>query len=117
MNFQVVPAILPAQDILDGSSINTVNKGTKVLTVYACRTLTYSYYVNENNIYLQKVSSSGTNRPCLPNEINELETKLNSTFFFSIENDVLILYDPESDDSFRLLRVNPNTLDIDPQAY
>jgi hypothetical protein len=67
VNFNVVTAILPPQDVLDGPSIDNVNKGTKQLTVYACKTLTYNYYVEENNVYLQKVKSSGINRPCLPN--------------------------------------------------
>ena len=55
----VTPAIQPVQDSLDGSSINVVHKGNNRLTVEACKTLTYNYYISENSIYLQMINSSG----------------------------------------------------------
>lgn len=65
----VTTALQPPQDVLGGPTTNVVHKGTSQLTVHACRTLTYNYYINENSMYLQKVNSSGEVRPCLPKEL------------------------------------------------
>lgn len=56
-----------AQDALGGSTIGNARTGTTQLTVYACKTLKYNYYVNESSLYLQPVSTGSDNRECLKN--------------------------------------------------
>ena len=45
VNKVVQPAILPTQDTLGGSSTSVFHKGTNQVTVHACKTLLYNYYV------------------------------------------------------------------------
>lgn len=90
----VVRSLQPDQHILGGPTISYTQVTTQQLTVYACITITYNYYINESSIYLQQVRQSSPNRVCLPNEVEEIQSKLNSTFFFSIENNRLILANP-----------------------
>ena len=51
-------ATLPVQDRLGTGSTSVTHTGTNKVTVHACRTLTYNYYVRENQVYLQKVLAS-----------------------------------------------------------
>lgn len=67
VNFIVTRALQPSQDFLGGPTITHTQRSTQQLTVYACATLTYNYYIKESSIYFQKVRASGSNRACLSN--------------------------------------------------
>lgn len=87
VNKNIVPALAVLPDVLDGpSTFNSIsnNLGSRQLTVYACKTIYYYYYINESSIYFKQTQISGNNRPCLNNEIEEISKKINSTFFFDI---------------------------------
>lgn len=64
----VIRALIPDQHILGGPTISYAQLTTQQLTVYACITITYNYYINESRIYLQQVRKSSPNRACLPSE-------------------------------------------------
>lgn len=63
------PSLAVSQSYLDGPTIQNTHTGSKQLTVYACKTLYYNYYVNESSIYFESTGTSSTVRECLPNEI------------------------------------------------
>lgn len=65
----VVRALQPEQHILGGPTISYAQISTQQLTVYACITITYNYYINESRLYLQQARKSSPNRACLPNEV------------------------------------------------
>jgi hypothetical protein len=106
VNNIVTTSLLMAQDTLGGSSTNVAHKGTAQLTVYACKTLTYNYYITENRIYLQEIRRSSDVRSCLPGEIQELEWRLNTTFYFTIQKNQLVLNDSSTQPSLVLNRVD-----------
>jgi len=66
-NLIATVAQMPAMDTLGGRSTDIIHKGTSQLTVYACQTLTFNYYVNESRIYMQKIRKEGSNQSCLAN--------------------------------------------------
>jgi hypothetical protein len=67
VNNIVIPAIAYPQDLLDGHSRLPPVPSNQLLTIYACKTFTYYYFINENNIYFMPVSVSSENRPCQQN--------------------------------------------------
>ena len=62
VNHIVTPAVQPVQDVLNGPTTKVFHKGTNKLTVFACKTLTYNYYIVENTMYLQQISRSAAVR-------------------------------------------------------
>lgn len=105
------------QDVLGGSIVGNAFTGTTQLTVYACKTLQYNYYVNESSLYLQPVSTGSNNRECLQNEIEQLSAKLNETFYFDIADNKLILYYPSGNNSLVLTRYDPSILNLKKGLY
>lgn len=67
VNNIVTPSIVTPRDSLDGESTTTYNPTNQILTIYACKTLTYNYWINENSIYFYPIQNSSLNRPCQTN--------------------------------------------------
>ena len=111
------PSLAMPVDTLDDGTRYYAHSGNRQLTVHACRTLRYNYYLNATCIYLQPIEVTGQNRQCRPNEVEELQARLNSTFFFHIARNQLILYYPSMNQSLVLLRDDPSQLRVPSGAY
>lgn len=66
---------------------------------------------------MQPVASEGSNRPCLDNEIEEITAKVNSTFYFDIAANKLILYYPSNNVSAILTRNDASILGLQEGSF
>ena len=70
VNNIVTPSLALPRDLLGSGSTLPSNPTNQQLTIYACKTLTYNYWVDEKSIYFSPIQTSSLSRAC---QINELE--------------------------------------------